>query len=374
MRVLMVTPYFPPHIGGLEKFVYKLSLKLFEKGLDVEVLTTDNPRGGRVDLPFRVHRVHPGVTLMKNPISLAMLSKLTLAKEFDIVHTHVDQAFTTNIFALGKFLHRKPVVIHCHGLYHPESIIGAVVNFLYYSSLGLWSLRAADMIVTLSKGDKDFMVHKLGISSSKVNIIPNAIDRDDYVTDIDASNFVMRHGLDGRRILLYVGALVRRKGLGYLLRAMKDVVAYYRDTILVIIGEGEHQRGFRRMAKKLGLNNSVVFLGHVGRRELFEALSVAEVFVLPSLLEGMPTVILEAFLYGKPVVATRIPGVVDYFDDYALLVPPADENALAKAIVELLGDKELQKKLRCRGRRVVETKFSWDKVSSEIIKLYMNLL
>ena len=372
MKVLMVTPYFPPHVGGMEVFVYKLSNRLYEKGIEVEVLTTKIPSEYNLDTPYRVERVNPGIVLMRNPIVFELFKKIKYLKSFDVIHAHDEHAFATNIVALSKNKYNKPLIIHSHGLFYPESFLESIVASLYNATLGKWSLKRADKVIALSRNDGKF-IENLGVEREKIEVIPNAIDPRDYDLNIDPEDFADKHELQGWKIVLYVGAIIKRKGLNYLIRAV-SMLDNRSKVKLLVIGDGGYRRECEKLVQKLNLQKNVVFLGRVSREDLMKAFKIADVFVLPSLVEGVPTVILEAYLYEKPVVAFDIPEVAEYFRNSALLVPPKNVEMLAQAINRVLTEPEAARENVKKGKKVLTQNFIWDKTLEKIIKVYENLL
>ena len=272
MRVLMVTPYFLPHIGGMEFFVYKLSNRLYDRGIEVEVLTTAIPSEYDVYTPYKVERIKPGIVLMRNPLAFKLFKKVRDFKKFDIIHAHDEHAFTTNIVALSKKQYKSSLIIHSHGLLYPESFIESIVASLYNMTLGKWSLRMADKVIALSKSDGMF-IEKLGVKKEKIAVIPNAIDPEDYDLNIDAENFANKHSLHGWRIILYVGAIIKRKGLNYLIKAV-SILKNRQRVKLVVIGDGSYRGECEKLVKKLNLQKNVIFLGRVAREDLLKAFKI----------------------------------------------------------------------------------------------------
>ncbi len=372
MKILMITPYFPPHVGGMENFVYKLSNKLYEAGFEIGVLTTAIPSDAQANLPYQVRRVKPSIVVMRNPLVFGFLNEIDFIKKFDIIHAHDEHAFTTNIVALARRKHGKPLIVHSHGLFYPENAFEALAIHIYNKTLGKWSLENADRIIALSGNDAEF-IEKLGIEEKKIRVVPNAIDPADYEFNIDNYDFIEKYGLNGWRIVLYVGAIIKRKGLNLLIKAVHSIRESSKIKLLVV-GEGSFKRKCEKLVKKLKLEENVVFLGHVSRGELLKAYKTADVFALPSLVEGVPTVILEAHLYGKPVVAFKIPEIVEYFSNSAVLVTPGDFVELGNAIRELLENPKKASSLAKKGKELLKKTFSWDKIVGDIVKIYEDLL
>ena len=128
------------------------------------------------------------------------------------------------------------------------------------------------------------------------------------------------------------------------------------------------------MRHQRGLEEVIVIKGRVSKDELEEAYAACDLLVLPSFAEGMPTVILEAMARGKPVVATDIPGVKEYFSQTAILVQPGEPHRLSEAIVRVLNDEQLRRRLGREGRRLVESRFTWDIILKQLVDLYRRIL
>jgi glycosyltransferase involved in cell wall biosynthesis len=138
----------------------------------------------------------------------------------------------------------------------------------------------------------------------------------------------------------------------------------------VLVGDGEDKAYFTQLAHKYNVSNEMIFKGEVTDQELVSLYLSSDVFVLPSLSEVCPTVVMEAMYFSLPVVSTYIPGIYDHFKDVALLVPPKDETLLAEGIVKLYFDEELRKRLSTSGHELICKKYTWHQISNEYAKIY----
>jgi len=170
-----------------------------------------------------------------------------------------------------------------------------------------------------------------------------------------------------------VARLHRQKGIIDLMRAAGHIHRGSPEAKIVVVGGGPMERTLRIEAQKLGLQRFFVILGE--RREARELLSLFDVFVLPSLWEGLPLVLLEAAAMGKPIVATDIDGVREVIRDRetGLLVPPANPEKLAEAILRLLRDKDLAHKLGENAKATIPPSFTLAKMVGETEQLYLRL-
>jgi len=377
MRILQFVPYFVPYLGGQEKYVYNLSKYLVKMGHEVHVITSNFPKSKNFEEieGITVERYKPIVRPLRNPIVLKFLRVPRRFKNFDIVHIHNEHAFSSMIAAFAKRKQNFPLVLTNHGKLIFGRYIEDRIERVYLKYIGKKIFELSDIIVVNSKSDKNFISSIVPKSTEKIYIFHNAIDigflskRINYVTgeefEYDGSDFK----------ILYVGALIKRKGIEWLIKAMKIVKEEMNKKVkCILVGEGQDRNYFERLVRKYNLSKTVIFAGKISDEKLIWLYKNSNIFVLPSLSEGCSTSILEAMYIGLPVIATDIPGNRDHFKDVAILVPPKDENILADAIVKLLNDEELAKHLSIIGKNLVKSKYRWDVLAKKYNKLYEELL
>jgi glycosyltransferase involved in cell wall biosynthesis len=177
--------------------------------------------------------------------------------------------------------------------------------------------------------------------------------------------------------LLFVGRLVRRKGVDVLLRAAKILEGDSR-LHLRIVGGGPEKENLEREARKLGLGDRVTFEGVVDNARIDALFAECDALVLPAIItetgetEGLGVVLIEAMGYGKPVIASAAGGIVDIVkdDETGILVPPGDADALAKAISRVMDQPEDLDRVARKGTRFAESAFGWDAIVSDLRKVY----
>lgn len=169
-------------------------------------------------------------------------------------------------------------------------------------------------------------------------------------------------------------ALEPEKGLAYFLMAAELILSSGHDVEFVIAGSGPEEDTLRRMAQHLDIANRVTFVPYV--REYGDILDSFDLFVLPSLEQGLGTVMLEAMAAGKPVVATQVGGVADFVEDgtHALLVPRANHVALAEKIQYLLDNPEKARRLAIGGQQLVRSHFSVERMIADTAALYRRII
>jgi glycosyltransferase involved in cell wall biosynthesis len=182
--------------------------------------------------------------------------------------------------------------------------------------------------------------------------------------------YAWRDAVRGKRTIFVAAQLIRRKGIDYLIRAMPEILTVQPKSVLLIAGDGSEEIVLRRLAHLLRLDGSVYFLGRVADGELSALYGTADVVVLSSLSEGLPTCLLEALVHKKPVVATRIDGAKDYFSDVVELVEPADSAALAGGVLDVLGNMRAAADKAAAGRRLVEKAFHWPVLAEQMVSAY----
>lgn len=274
-----------------------------------------------------------------------------IGRDFDLIHAH----YAVPQGLLGVFLKkikRKPLVVTIHG--SDMTILGS--NPVMQHGVR-FVLGNADAIIAVSRFLKEEAV-KLGIQDKKVRVIYAGVAKGEKINDAPA----------GKRVV-FVGSLVRQKGVDVLLRAFKKVSAKHGDAELLVAGDGEERRGLEKMSRELGVKMTLL-----GYENLKKVLAESAVLVLPSRAEGFGLVLLEAMSAGVPVVATNVGGIPEIIENEknGLLVEKEDAAALAGAIVRVLEDEKLRNKLILEGRKTAE-KFSWTRMADEIDSLYREI-
>lgn len=382
MRILQFVPYFLPYPGGQERYVYNLSKYLVKMGHDVHVITSNFPKSKKFEKidGISVERYNLIARPLRNPIVPRFLQVPKRFGEFDIVHIHNEHAFSSMIAAYAKRKRDFPLILTNHGQLKFGNYLADTVEAAYMKTLGKRVLELVDAIVVNSKSDKEFLSNVTPRISSKIYILHNAIDPEVLMklseeAEIDKNIEKKWVTAMGDVNILFVGRLIRRKGVEWLIRAMKIIRNSTNKKIkCILVGEGEDKRYFETLVREYNLSNSVIFTGRVSDNELVWLYKNSDIFVLPSISEGLPTTILEAMYFKLPVVATDIPGNMDHFKNVAILVPTKDERALAKSILMLLEDENLINQLSKAGRELVEEKYTWDKVAKGYEEVYKDII
>jgi teichuronic acid biosynthesis glycosyltransferase TuaC len=280
---------------------------------------------------------------------------------------------------------RKPFVQTIHGVLADEylqSSKGEVPTFrTKLSNLLMWQLskleseaaKNATIVVTVSQYSARKSIQLYGVDEAKIRIVPNGVDTEKFKPAFGNAEIRQKIGFaKGKQHVLFVGRLVPRKGLNHLVEAAKHVLEENKETVFVVVGEGSLKSNLVSTVKKDRLSPNFVFLSGVSDPLLQDLYSCVDLFVLPSIQEGQGMALLEAQAAAIPVVAFNISGVREAVRDKqtGLLVKEVDTNALAEAILKLLSDKSLSRKMGQHGREFVSKNFTWDVCAEKMLQVY----
>jgi glycosyltransferase involved in cell wall biosynthesis len=243
-----------------------------------------------------------------------------------------------------------------------------------YYAVDRWCLPRYDRVLCVSE-DLHQLSLDCGVASDRCLLVKNAIDTDEFRRTCTCLQAKKELGLNGDRFLIgAVGRLSPEKGFDTLFQALARVVAAGQDVGLLLVGEGEQRDELKALATSLGLGDRIHFAGFQAEpRRYFEAM---DTYALSSIREGLPNVVLEAMALEVPLVATRIAGVPQVIEDgrNGLLVDPGAVEDLTGALLRLVRDAELRRRLAQAGRQTVEQEYSFRKRMETIAAVYDELL
>jgi glycosyltransferase involved in cell wall biosynthesis len=225
----------------------------------------------------------------------------------------------------------------------------------------------------VSEGVKEEML-RYGVPKEKMRVIDNGIDLARFNDTGSPIEIREKFGIKkGVTIIGTVGNLGAEKGHLYLLQAAKEIVNKVNSVVFIIVGDGPLRRYLESEASALGIKENVIFTGF--RTDIPNLLSTMDIFVLPSVIEGLPMSLLEAMSAKRAIVATRVGAISKVVHDgNGILVKPRDVAGLENAILRLLGSEENRQKYAFAGYETVRTHFSSEQMSSKYMNLYNELL
>jgi glycosyltransferase involved in cell wall biosynthesis len=245
------------------------------------------------------------------------------------------------------------------------------------SSLRLWVDRATDWMVDrhicVSRDVAAFSTGPGRLPAAKIGVIPNGVDAAQFAAAIPAD--LTPFGIPkGSRTVLYVGRLDQQKGPSVLLEAMKEVLPAHADLHVLFVGDGPLREKLRAWVGEKKLDSRVHFVGR--RDDVPSLLRSATLFVLPSLWEGLPNVVLEAMAAGLPVVAADVEGISELVvhEKTGLVVTPDSPSRLAAAIAWYLEHRERAQQMALEAQRNVVECFTWDHVTTQYEQIYSQLV
>jgi glycosyltransferase involved in cell wall biosynthesis len=290
------------------------------------------------------------------------LRRLVDARRPHIIETHHTKSHC--LVALSGLWRRYTWVAFHHGYTQTN------IKVCAYNHVDRWSLRHAAHVITTNESFSTTLAAR-GVSPWRITVLHNGV-REMPVVPAAVATLRRTLGLkDQERVVLAVGRLSYEKGHAHLIRA---AAAWRSKARLVIVGDGPERASLERMARDLGVSDAVTLAGTTSHVAPFYAL--ADVFVLPSLSEGSPNVLLEAMACGLPIVASRVGGVPEIAADgiTALLGPPKDSDFIARAVDRLFAEPDLAARLGAAARRTVLSHHTPEQRATTLSRLYDSLV
>lgn len=387
MRILMVSTDFPfisdsgtITQGGGGACVAQLTDSLIKRGVEQEVITRQVAGVKKELFGIPIHRTKfYDIGFRESAFTHVMpatkkAAELAKKVHFDIVHTHNPTAALT-----GCYLNRCYGIPHIMTLHGPWAEVrqGLALRLVAHGFESL-SVRCADFVTCDSMALQRDVVENYGVKREKTGYIPNAVDTTRFRPNI-ASKAVARAkiGLKTKgRVVLYTGRFVAEKGLPYLLEAMKHVLPEHKDVTLLLLGGG-FDKGLVDcwLEDNKGVADRISVIPYINYEMMPYAYISSDIFVMPSLAEGMSRSVLEAMACGLPVVATDVGGNVELLKEFGgALVKPRDAGALGGAISKMLDDERGRAVIGRRGREAAVKKFGVDKRADSFMSVYEKIL
>jgi len=371
VKIALVSPYDFAHPGGVVLHISYLEHYFTRMGHEVRVIAPASraiPDFGDRFIPIGKPRPIPSsgsIARVTTSLTLAPKIREVLEREhFDVVHLHepLMPMLCTTVLRLSRAANI--------GTFHASY---GKPGYNFARPVGKWILRRwfhnLDGKIAVSRPAMEYASENF---PGYYNIIPNGVDIEHFSPDVAP----IEKFRDGKLNILFVSRLEKRKGLNYLLEAFRQVKEELPDTRLIVVGPGTRlRRRYERYVARYGLTD-VIFIGFVPYSELPRYYQTADVFCAPATgSESFGLILLEAMAMGKPVVASSIEGyanVVGHSVD-GLLVPPADKDRLARALVTLLGDEKLRREMGARGRAKA-LGYSWENIARRVFEYYARVL
>ena len=378
---LVITELFLPTKGGTAVWFDEVYRRL--GGKDIHIVTADVPGGADHDRmhPNTVHRLKLRRHWWLRPESLGMYAKF-LAVSFALALRHrIDAVHAGRVLPEGLVgwlvarLTGRPLVVYSHGeeltTWRQAMKMRAMV----------WTYRHADLVVANSEFTRDELV-KLGVAPGKIALLYPGVDVDHFRPGLPCDDLKASLGLaEGEKLIVSVGRLSRRKGFDQVIRSLPLLLQRGLAVRYAVIGIGEDLAYLQALARELEVSERVHFLGHVAPGDLPRWYNAADVVTMPNReidgdTEGFGMVFMEAAACAKPTVAGLAGGtgaaVID--EVTGLRVEGASTEAIADALVRVLGDSTLARRLGEQGYARALREFSWQQVAGRTRQLSAALL
>ena len=415
MRICLLTYRGNPYSGGQGIYIYYLSREFQRMGHEVEVIASaplPEVSEGVILHQLRSSSIyHPGSSFRKNlpdarnPVDLyelcasrlgifaepwafsfrayARLKKFCKQRRFDIIHDNQGLGY-------GLLLMKRlgiPVIATIH---HPlpidrqadlEQASGfrqrrRIRRFYSFIRMQAFVARRLDRIITVSQSSAKDARIMFQVPAEKTRVVYNGIDTEMYDGNKEA-------GLGREGLIMVANTDDRKKGVLYLLQALQLLKG--DGAKLTIVDDAARHSSYvedvgpspsygSKLVEKLDLDGMVHFTGRLTRQELAQHYSAARIAVVPSLYEGFGLPAAEAMACGTPVIATTGGALPEVVGDAGVLVPPADADALAAAIRQLLSDQQAQQRMSEAGKKRVREQFNWEQAAKKTLEVYREVL
>ncbi|MBW1855199.1 MAG: glycosyltransferase family 4 protein [Deltaproteobacteria bacterium] len=375
MNILRTIETFYPYVTGPTKQAFRISRELELRGFSSPILTTycDVDR----QLPAREHYRGVSVTRYRNQLRLMRycisLGMVRGYKDCDLIHSHNYRNFQTDLSILVSKVKKKPFVLSTHGalLGYKRYLAGKLARFpyvLYDAVTFKLAAKKADVVVVSSQVEYEDAL-EFGIVEEKLRLIPAGIDVKDYELPVERENSEIK--------LLFVGRIARNRRLETLVQALKDID---KAVLLTIVGSEEKtssvsRRGYLEeliaLAKKLGVEDRVRFVGPRFDDELVKCYCLADIFVYPSRYESFGQPLLEAAAAGLPIISTPVGVARDIVKNgkTGYLIEYNNPTMLAERVTTL-SDEYTRNNCSRAIRELVKNNYAWDDIIEKYIALY----
>jgi phosphatidylinositol alpha-1,6-mannosyltransferase len=381
MNILLVTQVFPPKTGGSGRWLWELYRRLGT--MNVHVIAGDAPGSAefdrrasipidRIALEFPNWGLWPGVP---HYLRASRAIRRTIARvRPDAIHC--GKCLPEGLLAaIQKMLTGIPFLVYAHG---EELTLAASSSELRLLTRRV--LKASDHVLANSQHTKGLLTREWGVDDAKVSVVNPGVDTSTFVPSPPVESTRTRLGWAGRRVVLTVGALQKRKGQDMMIRALPMIRNRCPDVLYSMIGEGWERPYLEELVSRHGVGDVVQFRGTPADAELIDCYQQCDLFALPNRrvgwdFEGFGIALIEAQACGRPVIAGNSGGAPEAVVPGASgeIVSCDEPDALAAATVSLLNAPERRASMGQCGRRWAVEHFDWEVLTRRAIDLFGSL-
>lgn len=366
MRILLLTTHL--NLGGIGVYVLSLAKGLAQKGHQVFVASGGGDLVALLE-SFGVNHLAIDIrtkSVISPKVILArkQITRIIKGKNIEIIHAH-----TRVTQVLAHLVSKKtgtPFATTCHGFFKRR---------IFRRIFPCWGSRS----IAISEAVREHLVNDFGVRKENIAVVHNGVEIEKFspgkFSQAQRDELGRNYGLKSARpVIGTVARLSSVKGQRYLILAMKRILKDNPAAQLLLVGDGPEKGRLVEQVEELGIEDKVFFCPST--LDTSAPLSIMEVFVLPSLLEGLGLAIIEAQAMGLPVVATDVGGIYTLVKDgvNGFLVHPKEPDALAEAILKLLRDKKLAERFGAQARIQAGRQFSLEQMVEGIERVYKDIL
>ena len=399
MKILHVAHFFYPCLsaGGVVNASYQIASKQAEDN-EVKVLSSDSCKerlkfsngrydvdvdGIKVDYFKNISNRFKLATMLDTPLSAPFRIRKDI-KNYEIIHIHEHRQTLAIIVSHFARKNNIPYIVQAHGSVLPFFQKEGLKN-LFDKAFGFRILHNASCVFALTEVEKQQYL-KMGVDEDKIEIVPLGINLEEYENLPSYGKFRSRFNIgENDKLILFVGRIHEIKGLDLLIESFNDLINFnenednLEDEVysikLAIVGPDDgYLSQLEEKIREYSLEDNVIITGPLYKEEKQEALVDCNLFVMPSKYESFTTSGLEAMACGKPLVLTKNNHIHDWVDGNVGLVCDDNKDSLREAIEKVLFDDGLAKLFGKKGKDLINEKYNWDIINSQILEIYKKFL
>ena len=359
------------NIGGSPKHTLILCQELEKLGCHAIIVS---PQKGSFESEIKQSGIKWEPVELSSVFQLSLyrhLQKIVITQQINLIHTHELKADFIGMVLAWKT--KRPLVTTIHNMIN-KGLLPKWKKIVY-----LWLTRLIasrqNKIIAVSEAVRKNAIEQLKLPAEKVVTIRNGTKILDINKSLDIAVVRKELGLNPvQPVIALISRLIpEQKGHRYFLLAAKKVIQQKPESQFLIVGDGTIRKELEELTKHLGIQSNVFFVGW--QSNIFDILCSINICAVPSLWDPLPRIVLEAMVAGKPVVASNVDGIPEAVieGETGILVPPADENKLAVAFLDLLNSPDKGNQMGIAGRKRVIAEFSSDRHAKEVLSVYHEL-
>jgi len=401
MKILHIyDEYDDPKEGSVPYIIYYISKHMLNKNHDITVLVLEDKNAHYshfgpnkisddnfkliklkvkriVSKPYNaINKILFGYIclILDGIITALLISKYIKKNDFDIIHFHFP--FTAYILInIYKQLRKKAIYTAHIGEERKRFALDSTAPFfLRIFAPDVYLMKRIQYSVVLNEPLKEKLL-ATGIKQDKLEVIPHGINIDDFIVKEDKIEKIKNKYKLKYLTVLFVGAIIPRKGVIYLIKSA-EILKEFNITYIVVGNTNRDRKYAQNLINYVKKSNiSVTFTGFLSNDEVRALYSACDVFILPSLEEGFGLVLTEALASGKPLIGTNVGGIPLQIKDgwNGFLVEPCNEKQLAKKLKYFIDNKDEILRMGRNSRKLAETKFNWSSIAEKYLRIYENI-